>query len=52
MKIGVFDSGLGGKITLVKCKTLLPEHEFIGYFDHEKAPYGDKHKSEIIELVD
>ncbi|NCP67195.1 glutamate racemase [bacterium] len=52
MKIGVFDSGLGGHFTLDKCKPLMPEHEFIGFFDQTNAPYGDKSQAEILQLTE
>lgn len=52
MKIGIFDSGLGGHFTLEKCQNLFPEHEFIGFFDHANAPYGDKSADEICRLTE
>lgn len=51
MKIGIFDSGFGGRFTLEKCKARLPNIEFIGFFDHANAPYGDKTHAEIINLT-
>lgn len=52
MKIGVFDSGLGGHFTLKKCEELLPQHEFIGFFDQANAPYGDRSQQEILDLTE
>jgi glutamate racemase len=51
MKIGIFDSGFGGKLALEKCQVLLPQHEFIGFFDHKNAPYGDRSAEEIYGLT-
>lgn len=52
MKIGIFDSGLGGRSVLEKCQALLPQHEFVGIFDHTNAPYGDKTPEEILALTE
>jgi len=52
MKIGIFDSGLGGHFTLIKCEALLPQHEFVGYFDTINAPYGDRPQSDILKFTE
>ena len=52
MKIGIFDSGYGGRFTLKKCQALLPPHEFIGFFDHANAPYGNRSAEEIYHLTE
>lgn len=49
--IGVFDSGLGGISVLNKCISLLPGEDFIYFADKRNAPYGDKSKDEIINLM-
>jgi len=51
MKIGIFDSGYGGRFALKQCEALLPQHEFVGFFDHANAPYGDRTSEEIYELT-
>ena len=51
MKIGIFDSGHGGRYALVLCQSALPQHQFIGFFDHKNAPYGDKKADEVYELT-
>ena len=52
MKIGVFDSGLGGHYTLEKCQKLYPQHTFVGFFDSHNAPYGDKTVAEVYRLTE
>lgn len=52
MKIGIFDSGHGGRLALEKCRALLPEHDFIGFFDHANAPYGDRSPEDIYDLTE
>lgn len=51
MRIGLFDSGVGGLTVL---KTLLkkyPNNEYIYYGDTLNIPYGDKSKEELLELA-
>ncbi|MDE6686994.1 MAG: glutamate racemase, partial [Lachnospiraceae bacterium] len=48
MRIGIFDSGIGGLTVLHRAVKSLPEEEYIFYADTEHAPYGIKDKAEII----
>jgi glutamate racemase len=50
MKIGVFDSGLGGLSVANAVRKALPEHEILFYNDHEHVPYGTKTKEELLSL--
>jgi len=51
MKIGFFDSGLGG-LTILKAVTKeLPEYDYEFYGDTANLPYGDKSEEEIFELT-
>ncbi len=52
MKIGIFDSGIGGKAIEEKIKKTLNKVEVIVVDDHKNIPYGSKQPSEIIELTD
>ena len=52
MKIGIFDSGIGGLSVLHLALKYLPEEKFIYYADEEHVPYGEKTKEEIITYVD
>ena len=52
MKIGIFDSGIGGLTVLHQAMQTLPEEEFVYYADTDHVPYGTKSKEEIIQYVD
>lgn len=52
LKIGIFDSGIGGLSVLHEAFLLLPKEEYLYFADEEHAPYGIKEKEEIIEYVD
>jgi glutamate racemase len=47
MKIGVFDSGIGGKSVAQAIELALPEHQIIFRDDSEHIPYGTKSLDEI-----
>lgn len=51
MKIGVFDSGLGGLSIANAIQKALPEHEIIFYDDHAHVPYGTRKPEEILGFV-
>lgn len=51
MKIGVFDSGVGGEAVAKKIKKALPEHEIILREDKEHVPYGSREPNEILEFI-
>ena len=51
MKIGIFDSGIGGLTVYNKLKSSLPGHEYIYFGDRLNAPYGEKSADEIKELT-
>ncbi|CAN5400011.1 glutamate racemase [soil metagenome] len=52
MRIGVFDSGVGGKAVAEKLAELLPDAEIVSIDDHEHVPYGTRPNEEIIALTD
>jgi glutamate racemase len=52
MKIGVFDSGVGGLSVANAIETALPEHEIIYVTDVEHVPYGTKPAAEILGYVE
>ena len=52
MKIGLFDSGIGGVTVLKEILKLLPNEEYIYYSDSKNNPFGDKSKEEIVEISD
>jgi glutamate racemase len=51
MKIGVFDSGLGGLTILRAVRSALPEYEYLFYGDTLHVPYGDRGEEEIYTLT-
>ena len=52
MKIGLFDSGIGGITLLHRAVKSLPKEEYIFYADTDHAPYGTKDKEDIIKYSD
>lgn len=51
MKIGVFDSGIGGLSVANAIKKALPEHQVIFVNDNKNVPYGTKPPEVLLELV-
>jgi glutamate racemase len=52
MKLGVFDSGIGGEAVATALRGTFPDANIITVNDHEHVPYGNKLPSEIIQLTD
>jgi glutamate racemase len=52
MKIGVFDSGVGGKAVADQLQRLIPDAEIISVDDHAHVPYGSRPVDEIVALTD
>ena len=52
MKIGVFDSGIGGQAVAKRLGELLPGAEIICVDDHVHVPYGSRAADAIIRLTD
>lgn len=51
MRIGFFDSGLGGLTILGATAAALPQYEYLYYGDTAHVPYGDRTEEEIYELT-
>ncbi|HWQ10346.1 MAG TPA: glutamate racemase [Holophaga sp.] len=51
MKIGVFDSGIGGLSVLHEARKALPGERFFYYADTAHVPYGTKPKEEVRAYV-
>ncbi len=49
MRIGIFDSGIGGLTTLVACLRYLPDEEYFFFADNANAPYGDRDPGQVRE---
>jgi glutamate racemase len=52
MKLGIFDSGIGGKAIAQSLTQTFPNAEIIIVDDHENVPYGDKSPDQVITLTD
>jgi glutamate racemase len=51
MKIGFFDSGLGGLTILKATRELIPQYQYVFFGDTAHVPYGGKSEAEIHELT-
>lgn len=51
MKIGFFDSGVGGLSVLHYAMQVLPHEQFIFYADEDNVPYGTKTREQVKEYV-
>ena len=52
MKIGIFDSGLGGLSVLHAAMRLCPGAEYLYYADRAHVPYGSKSPAEVLGFVE
>lgn len=52
MKVGIFDSGMGGLSVLHRALQIMPGMDFIYYADKEHVPYGEKTEAQVKEFVD
>lgn len=50
MRVGLFDSGIGGLTVLKTLKSKFPNNDYIYYGDTLNVPYGNKSKDELLEL--
>ena len=51
MKIGIFDSGMGGLIVARAIRKEMPEYDYIYYGDTKRVPYGNKSHQAIYEFT-
>lgn len=51
MKIGIFDSGLGGLIITKAISEFLPEYDYVYFGDTKRLPYGNKSHDEVSEFT-
>jgi len=51
MKIGIFDSGLGGLIIARVIHKMMPEYDYVYYGDTKRVPYGNKSNKAIYEFT-
>ena len=48
MKIGVFDSGLGGLVVTKAFVDAMPEYDYVYYGDTANLPYGEKNSERVL----
>jgi len=51
MRIGVFDSGIGGLTVLKELMKYHPEQDYIYFGDTKNLPYGTKSKEELLSVA-
>ena len=51
MKIGIFDSGLGGLIIARAIQKKMPEYDYVYYGDTKRVPYGNKSHQAVFEFT-
>jgi len=51
MKIGIFDSGLGGLFTMKSIVKTLPEYDYVYLGDTKRLPYGSRSHDTIYEFL-
>ena len=52
MKIGIFDSGMGGLSVLHRALRRIPEADFLYYADEEHVPDGEKTREQVRGYID
>ena len=50
MKIGIFDSGLGGLIVTKAIKKAMPAYDYVYLGDTKRVPYGNRSHEAIFEF--
>lgn len=51
MKIGIFDSGLGGLIVTRAIMKMMPEYDYVYFGDTKRVPYGNKSQNTVYEFT-
>ncbi len=51
MKIGIFDSGLGGLIIARAIQKKMPQYDYVYYGDTKRVPYGNKSHQAVFEFT-
>lgn len=52
MRVGLFDSGMGGLTVLKALRKKYPNNDYIYYGDNLNVPYGNKNIQELMSLAD
>lgn len=51
MKIGIFDSGLGGLIIARAIRKIMPGYDYVYFGDTKRVPYGNKSPEAVFEFT-
>lgn len=51
MKIGIFDSGLGGLIITRAIRKIMPQYDYVYFGDTKRVPYGNKSHEAVFEFT-
>lgn len=51
MKIGIFDSGLGGLIIAKAIRKVMPEYDYVYLGDTKRVPYGNRSHEAVFEFT-
>lgn len=51
MKIGIFDSGLGGLIVTRAIRKMMSEYDYVYFGDTKRVPYGNKSHKAVFEFT-
>lgn len=51
MKLGIFDSGIGGEAVAAALRKTFPNADIVTVNDHDNVPYGDKTPMEVLHLT-
>ena len=51
MKIGIFDSGLGGLLVAKAIRKVMPEYDYVYLGDTKRVPYGNRSYETVYEFT-
>lgn len=51
MKIGIFDSGLGGLLVAMAIRKMMPEYDYVYLGDTKRVPYGNRSHEAVFEFT-
>src|ERR1035437_1207989 len=51
MKIGIFDSGLGGLVIARAIHKKMPQYDYVYFGDTKRVPYGNKSSEAVFEFT-
>ena len=51
MKIGIFDSGVGGLLIAKAIRELMPEYDYVYLGDTKRVPYGNRSHETVYQFT-